>query len=193
VSGLLYESNLLMYDRQPDAGRPSLWSQLLFKAVAGPAAAAGAALEVLPINVQRWANWRRDNPDTTVLAPDPRLSVKYSSDPYTSYFGSDALRFPVQPLPSPARYPLKTQLVALGGSRGWTAFPFPALAASRSVAAGAPWAGLIGTLSWRPGDEAVAVAVDRLPPGTGVVYASFFAWYATHHNDTTWAEPPAAP
>jgi hypothetical protein len=34
----------------------------------------------------------------------------------------------------------------------------------------------------------VAVALDRLAPGTGVVYASYFAWYATHHDDTTWAE-----
>ena len=140
-----------MYDRQPESGRSSLWSQLLFKAVAGPAAAAGAALEVLPINVQSWADWRRDNPDTTVLAPDPRLAERYSSDPYTSYFGSDTLRFPVQPLPSPARYPLKTPLVALGGPQGWTAFPFPALASFSGVPAGAPWAGLVGALSYQPG------------------------------------------
>jgi hypothetical protein len=37
----------------------------------------------------------------------------------------------------------------------------------------------------------VAVAIDRLPPGTGVVYASYFAWYATHPNDTTWGGGPA--
>jgi hypothetical protein len=192
VSGLLYESNLLMYDRQPESGRPSLWSQLLCKAVAGPAAAAGAALEVLPINMQRWADWRRDNPDTTVLAPDPRLSEKYSSDPYTSYFGSDALRFPVQPLPSPARYPLKTPLVALGGPQGWTAFPFPVLAAAQAEPAGAPLAGLGGALSYRPEGGTVAVALDRLPPNTAVVYASYFAWYATHLADTVWADPADA-
>jgi hypothetical protein len=32
----------------------------------------------------------------------------------------------------------------------------------------------------------VAVALDRLPPGTGVVYASYFAWFATHREDTVW-------
>ena len=188
VSGLLYESNLLMYDRQSEGVRPSLWSQLLFKAVCGPAAAAGATLEVLPINVQSWADWRRDHPDTTVLAPDPRLSEKYASDPYTSYFGSDALRFPVQSLPSPALYPLKTPLVALGGPRGWTAFPFPVLAPPAQARAGAPWADLEGSLSYRPEGNVVAVALDRLPPGTGVVYASYFAWYAAHSADTVWAE-----
>jgi hypothetical protein len=193
VSGLLYDSNLLMYDRQPEGGRSSLWSQLLFKAVAGPAGAAGAALEVLPINLQSWADWRRDNPDTTVLAPDPRLGKRYSSDPYTSYFGSDTLRFPVQPLPSPARYPLKTPLVALGGPQGWTAFPFPALASLSGVPTGAPWAGLAGALSCRPGGNTVAVALDRLPPGTGVVFASYFAWYATHDGDTTWVGAAETP
>jgi hypothetical protein len=188
VSGLLYDSNLLMYDRQPGGEASSLWSQLLFRAVAGPAAAVGATLEVLPINVQRWADWRRDHPDTTVLAPDPQLSKKYSSDPYTSYFGSDALRFPVKPLPSPARYALKTPLVALGGRRGWTAFPFPVLASRVQAPAGTKWAGLEASLLYRPDGNTVTVATDRLPPGTGVVYASYFAWYATHSGDTVWAE-----
>lgn len=196
VSGLLYDSNLLMYDRQPKSRRESLWSQLLFKAIAGPAASAGATLEVLPISVERWGDWRRDNPETTVLAPDPRLAERYSSDPYTSYFGSDQLRFPVQPLPSPARYPLKTPLVALGGPQGWTAFPFPILASLSGVPAGAPWGGLVKALSCRAGGNTVAVALDRLPPGTGVVYASYFAWFATHFTDTIWADaelPPSAP
>jgi hypothetical protein len=98
----------------------------------------------------------------------------------------------VQPLPSPARYPLKTPLVALGGPRGWTAFPFPTLASLTTVPAGAPWAGLVRALSSQAGGSTVAVALDRLPPGTGVVYASYFAWYATHNSDTIWAGAPEA-
>ena len=42
VSGLLYNSNLMMFDRRPDAQGESLWSQLLGRAVAGPAAESGA-------------------------------------------------------------------------------------------------------------------------------------------------------
>jgi hypothetical protein len=196
VSGLLYDSNLLMYDRQPKSRGESLWSQLLFKAIAGPAASAGATLEVLPISVERWGDWRRYNPETTVLAPDAPLAERYSSDPYTNYFGSDQLRFPLQPLPSPARYPLKTPVVVLGGPGSWTAFPFPVLASRAQAPAGATWAGLEGSLLHRPGGNTVAVALDRLPPGTGVIYASYFAWYATHQRDTVWADaelPPSAP
>jgi hypothetical protein len=53
-------------------------------------------------------------------------------------------------------------------------------------AAGHPWAGLARALSVGPGEKTVAVALDRLPPGTGVVYASYFAWFATHREDTVW-------
>jgi hypothetical protein len=194
-SGLLYDSNLLMYERQPARTGESLWIQLLFRAVTGPSAAAGETLEVLPISVASWGDWRRENPGTTVLAPDERLLEQYSRDPYTSYFGSDRLRFPVQPLPPPTLCPLKTPVVALGGPGGWTAFPFPVVAtlAQNPPPPGAPWAGLASTLTYRPQGPTVTVATDRLLPGTGVVYASTFAWFATHNADTTWAASGAHP
>jgi len=188
-SGLVYESNLLMYDRQPGARGESLWSQLGFRAVAGPAAADGAELAVLPISVEPWSDWRREHPDTTILAPDPAMAEKYASDPYTNYFGSDELRFPVRPLPSPAAWPLKTPVVAIGGPQGWTAFPFPALASEGGslTSPPAPSAALAFALTYHARGPAVAVAADALPPGSGVVYASYFAWYAMHSADTAWA------
>jgi len=191
-SGLLYQSNLLMYDRQPGGKGESLWSQLAFGAIAGPAAADRATLSVVPISLEAWDDWRREHPDTTVLAPDPEMAERYASDPYTNYFGSDELRFPVRPLPSPAAYPLKTPVVALGGKEGWSAFPFPVLAAAAGSPAAlttppTPSATLASTLSYRSRGPTVAVDTESLPPGTGVVYASYFAWQATHPADTTWA------
>ena len=185
VSGLVYDSNLLMFDRQPGAKGESLWSQLLFRAVAGPAAADELALEVLPISVERWADWCREHPDTTVLAPDPSMIESYAGDPYTTYFGSDELRFPVRPLPSPAAYPLKTPVVAIGGPNGWTAFPFPAPASATGSLTSPPAPGT-ALPTYRAQGPTVAVAADALPPGAGVVYASYFAWSATHSADTTW-------
>jgi len=189
VSGLLFDSNLLMYDRRTGGKVESLWSQLLFRAVTGPAAAAGTALEVLPISVETWADWRQEHPETTVPAPDPRMMERYVSDPYASYVANDLLRFPVAPLPPASRLAPKTPVVALGGAAGWTAFPFPALAAPApalppELMASSP---MIAALSFRPAGPTVAVATDRLPPGTAVVYASYFAWYAMHSADTTWA------
>ncbi len=192
VSGLLLRSNLLMYDREPGGRGESLWSQLAFRAVAGPAAAEGAALDVVPISVETWADWRRAHPDTTVLAPDPGMSEKYASDPYTNYFGSDELRFPARPLPSTAAYALKTPVVALGGPRRWTAFPFPALASAPGADAALTTppttaATLAPALTYRRSGPTVAVAADALPLGTGVAYASYFAWFAFHGADTVWA------
>jgi hypothetical protein len=188
MSGLLYDSNLLMYDRQPGAKGESLWSQLLFRAVAGPAAADGLALDLLPISVETWADWRREHPETTVLASDLEMAERYASDPYTNYFGSDQLSFPVGRLPSPAGWPLKTPVVAIGGPGGWTAFPFPALASATGslTSPPAPWTALASALSYRAQGPTVAVAADALPPGARVVYASYFAWYATHSTDTEW-------
>ncbi len=188
VSGLLFDSNLLMYDRRAGGKGESLWSQLLFRAVAGPAAAAGDALEVLPISVETWSDWRREHPDTTVPAPERLMAERYSSDPYASYSSNDLLRFPVAPLPAASRFPPKTPVVALGGPAGWTAFPFPALAqsAARPALQQAPPSPGTAALSFRPAGPTVAVATDRLPPGTAVVYASYFAWYAMHSTETTW-------
>ena len=54
VSGLLYQSNLLMYDRDGTRGAESLWSQLQARAVSGPAAGAGQTLELVPFALARW-------------------------------------------------------------------------------------------------------------------------------------------
>jgi hypothetical protein len=188
VSGLLFNSNLLLYDRRPHGDGESLWSQLEMRAVAGPAAAVTRTLEPLPISVESWGDWRATNPDTTVLAPDPRLAERYASDPYTSYFGSDELRFPVAPLPPPPRYPLKTPVVAVGRPGRWVAFPFPVVGEFTQTARtpGGPASGPWAALSYRPNPPTVAVNVRRLPPGVSVAYALSFAWYATHRDDTVW-------
>ncbi|HQU34942.1 MAG TPA: DUF3179 domain-containing (seleno)protein, partial [Thermoanaerobaculaceae bacterium] len=144
--------------------------------------------EVLPISVETWADWRQEHPDTTVPAPDPRMMERYVSDPYASYVASDLLRFPVAPLPASSALPPKTPVVALGGPGGWTAFPFPTLAAPAPANAAGPLTPfpMIEALTFRPAGPTVAVATDRLPPGTAVVYASYFAWYAMHSTETTW-------
>ena len=112
VSGLLYNSNLLMYDDQPANREESLWSQLRACVIAGPRARyvseppseqgvpAEAELRILPVSLVGWADWRERHPETTVIAPDPALAGEYRRDPYASYFASDGLRFPVVPIPN---------------------------------------------------------------------------------------------
>lgn len=63
TSGLLYRSNKLMFDRDTY----SLWSNITGEAVVGRMAVANARLQVLPMTVTTWGEWKERHPDTTVL------------------------------------------------------------------------------------------------------------------------------
>ncbi len=82
VSGLLYKSNVLMYDRQTE----SLWSQVLQHAVTGPKT--DTKLARLPSTLTTWGKWRKTHPDTDVLTPATGHVRDYSKDPYESYYES---------------------------------------------------------------------------------------------------------
>jgi hypothetical protein len=85
VSGLLWNSDLVMYDRLTD----SLWSQVLGKAVQGPQT--GQALSLLPSSFTTWGEWRAEYPDTDVLLPPPESDAmgnpprNYDRNPYVGY------------------------------------------------------------------------------------------------------------
>lgn len=102
VSGLLYNSNVLMYDRQGgDETKESLWSQMMLKAVVGPAAREGLKLELVPAQLTTWESWSTRHPETTSLSFDTGYSRNYDGNPYAGYFASPDLMFPVVPV-SPA-------------------------------------------------------------------------------------------
>ncbi|HXV75625.1 MAG TPA: DUF3179 domain-containing (seleno)protein [Candidatus Polarisedimenticolaceae bacterium] len=174
VSGLLSDSNLLMFDRRADAEEESLWSQLLARAVAGPAAAAGHRLDVLPASLARWDVWLDTHPDTTVLEPEPRLFERYERNPYGNYFLTGRLRFPADPLPPDGSHPWMQPIVVVerAGVR-WQRL----LGSSGGTATIEPLPGVRLRLdeSTRPGSVLV-----EAPPGVAVFYSLWFAWYATH-------------
>ena len=143
VSGLLYNSNLVMYDRRAapasasasressndtawDGGAAasaksidtaeSLWSQLGARAIAGPAASMRAPLSPLPCAVMQWGDWLKEHPDTTVITGDPNSKEKYNSSPYAVYFAKGEPRFPYSPAP-PEGIPLmeRVLVVTAGG------------------------------------------------------------------------------
>jgi hypothetical protein len=82
VSGLLYKSNLLMYDHQTR----SLWSQVRKEAVTGPMT--GAKLTVLSSTVTTWEKWKKRFPETEVLSLNTGYSRNYDRDPYENYYKS---------------------------------------------------------------------------------------------------------
>jgi len=89
VSGLLYNSDMLLYDRQTE----SLWSQIMAQAINGPHK--GKKLDVLLIEHSSWINWKTQHPDTQVLSNNTHYRRDYSKSPYGQYETSDRLYFPV--------------------------------------------------------------------------------------------------
>ncbi len=187
-SGLLFNSNLVMYDRLEvnDAGpQESLWSQLGFRAIAGPAAAEGLTLELLPCAVVSWGEWRRRHPETTVLKPDPARMDRYKRNPYGSYFNTEAIKFPVRERPADSLWPAKTRVIVLNVGGDWSAFAFPEVA--EHAAERKSWNVRVGErqveLEYREDPPTVvAERADGSAPDA-VVYAFWFAWEAMQGTD----------
>jgi len=90
TSGLLYRSNKLMFDEESG----SLWSTLEGRPVVGPLVGSGLALVARPIVTTRWAEWRREHPDTTVLSIATGFDRDYAEGAaYRDYFSNDRLMF----------------------------------------------------------------------------------------------------
>ncbi|GAA3530578.1 DUF3179 domain-containing protein [Zobellella aerophila] len=90
VSGLLYNSNVLLYDRQSE----SLWSQIMAQAISGPMK--GRMLSTLPLSLTSWQSWYRRYPNTRVLSADTGYFRDYGRDPYQRYATINKLMFPVR-------------------------------------------------------------------------------------------------
>ena len=91
TSGLLQRSNKLMFDIQTN----SLWNQLTGEPVVGSLARSGLRLTVLPIVTTSWAAWKREHPETDVVALDTGYNKDYRAGAaYGDYFRSLSTRFP---------------------------------------------------------------------------------------------------
>jgi len=90
VSGLLYQSDVLLYDHKTE----TLWSQLMMQAVAGPRS--GEKLKTLPVTHTTWRAWRNSHPETSVLSRHTGYRRDYARDPYAGYAQDPGLIFPVR-------------------------------------------------------------------------------------------------
>ena len=90
VSGLLYNSDVLLYDRQTE----SLWSQLETMAISGPEA--GTTLEIIPTAYATWKDWKKRYPETLVLSTETGHIREYDRSPYQNYEAVPDLMFQVK-------------------------------------------------------------------------------------------------
>jgi len=116
VSGLLYNSDVLLYDRETG----SLWSQLMKQAIAGPLR--GERLQQIAMSHTSWGDWRNRHPDTLVLSTDTGSRRNYERSPYAGYENSKELYFPVSKMDP--RYHPKELVIGLSVNGMHKAYPF---------------------------------------------------------------------
>ncbi|MFB6230492.1 MAG: DUF3179 domain-containing protein [Salinibacter sp.] len=124
VSGLLFDNNLVMYDRRAEE---SLWPQM--NRQAGCGAATGTELSMLPSIEMTWGRWKALHPDTRVLPLEDFDEVSY---PYGNYRAPQNERLLFEGTPIDDRRPPKERVLGIpvesGEKHGRSlALPFGAL------------------------------------------------------------------
>jgi len=170
VSGLLYNSDMLLYDRETE----SLWSQIMKQAISGPMT--GHRLEVLPLTHTTWRAWRRAHPRTDVLSTDTGYRRDYARSPYGGYETERGLYFPVSA--KSGRYHPKERVLGVEIGGVYKAYPFAELSKTD------------GDLRDRVGGEDIVIRFDWANDSASAFDAKgqqraamtgfWFAWYAFH-------------
>jgi len=121
VSGLLYNSDVLLYDRQTE----SLWSQIAMKAIAGPLK--GTELKPIPTRFTTWEKWKEEFPSSLVLSNKQGMAPPsaYERKAYPGYEKSNRLLFPVSNQNKTLQR--KARVIGLRIGDAARAYPFDAL------------------------------------------------------------------
>jgi len=89
VSGLLYESNLVMYDTETE----SLWSQAEGRSIVGDLA--GTDLNLVQMQLISFEELKKQYPQAKVLSTNTGYARNYKFYPYGGYDSSDEIYFPI--------------------------------------------------------------------------------------------------
>jgi hypothetical protein len=169
VSGVLYNSDLVLYDR----ATKTLWDQIEAKGIVGPMT--GEQLRLIPVSMTQWARWRQAHPDTLVLSTDTGFEEDYSTDHYADYRDSTRLYMPVSN--SDDRIHPKTVVYGFELESGSIAFDAALLDDSSSYSYkmnGETW-------ELRSGDDgAVTLQSDDQESIYAPIRLFWFAWYTFH-------------
>ncbi len=120
VSGLLYNSSLVMYDRQTE----TLWSHFTGQPLYG--ALSAAELVSIPATIVGFGTWQAENPDGLVLNRQTGETRNYGANPYPGYDDVNASPFLFEGEVD-GRFTAMTRVVGVENDEGTVAAAFPLL------------------------------------------------------------------
>ncbi len=171
VSGLLYNSDVLLYDRQTE----SLWSQISTEAITGEFQ--GSSLEQVPMEHTSWKSWRERHEDTRVLSRDTGHDRNYDRDPYADYEDNERLYFPVTDTDD--RFDLKEWVMGITVDDHSKAYAFSELEKADEHRFQDQVGSKTVTIDFDAENES-ATAYDEEGNEISTLTAFWFAWYAFH-------------
>ena len=180
VSGLLYQSDLLMYDHQTE----SLWLQIGMRAVAGPLT--GERLTPIFLEHTTWADWRAAHPATLVLSTKTGSFRNYDHDPYLGYAERRDLMFDT-PHFDPSYHP-KEWVVGVEFDGANKAYPFAELKKVRTPLKDHV-SGQQITVHFNPQTRSAFITDTDSNPLPSVM-AFWFAWYGFHPKTQVFSAEP---
>ena len=172
VSGLLYNSDVLLYDRDTE----SLWSQILSKSIAGERV--GKQLTPIPISHTTWRYWRATHSDTLVMSQDTGKYRDYGTDPYAGYEKSRNIYFSVNNT-APDNYHPKEVVVGLGIDGIYKAYPFVELDKQGKQRFSDSLNGTEFNFEWDSENRHIRIT-DTLGKPVASIQGFWFAWFAFH-------------
>lgn len=172
VSGLLYNSDVLLYDRQTE----SLWSQILSQAISGDFS--GKKLTRLPVTHTSWSDWVKSHPDTLVLSEKTGYSRDYRRNPYSGYEKSRSLYFQVSNK-APSTYHPKERVLGLQVGDQFKAYPFSEIDKANKALISDEFAGEKLNIHWDRENQQASISH---PSGKQIaaIEGFWFAWFAFH-------------
>ena len=172
VSGLLYNSDVLLYDRQTG----SLWSQIEKMAISGDMK--GTALTAFPLRHTTWRDWVARYPDTEVLSDETGFRRNYKVNPYPNYSRSSALYFPVAEENS--QYRRKSLVLGLEIDGHFKAYPFRELSKSPREFVD-EFQGHTFEVQYDDKNKTASIVGENGDEWPTLI-SFWFAWYAFHPN-----------
>jgi hypothetical protein len=151
TSGLLWNSALVMYDRQTE----TLWSHFTGQGIVGELT--GTELETFPVATVPWGIWRDANPDGLVLSRDTGFSRDYGRNPYPGYDDVNSTPFLFEGEVD-GRYTAMTRIV--GVERDGDALGIPLVALQDQRVVGSTLGDTDVVVFWTPGTASALDSSD---------------------------------